>query len=254
MALQKMNNYLDKIFSLKDKTAIITGGSKGIGLGILSSFIKAGANVICISRTKPSDLKIQNFKHFQCDISDFNNFEKIFKEIFDIYGNIDILVNAAGISIPSRENFDELDRFNRTLSVNLASTYHCCEIVSEHMSQNSSIINITSIGSMLGFPKNPGYTASKGGVMALTKSLAIDFSSKKIRVNNIVPGYIKTDMTKKSFDDERLFNERLSRMIIKRWGTVEDIANAAIFLASDASSYINGSDLVVDGGWTAKGI
>jgi gluconate 5-dehydrogenase len=107
---------------------------------------------------------------------------------------------------------------------------------------------------VLGFPENPGYIASKGGVMALTKSLAIDLSPKNIRVNNIVPGYIKTDMTKKSFKDIELYNERLSRMIIKRWGNVEDIAGAAIFLASNASSYMTGIDIVIDGGWTAKGI
>ena len=107
---------------------------------------------------------------------------------------------------------------------------------------------------MLGFPNNPGYIASKGGVMALTKALAIDLSPKSIRVNNIVPGYIKTDMTHKSFKDKKMYNERLDRMIIKRWGSVKDITGAAIFLASDSSSYVTGTDVIIDGGWTAKGI
>mgnify|MGYP003988317807 FL=1 len=148
----------------------------------------------------------------------------------------------------------KLERFSKTLSVNLLATYQCCEIASKFMNKNSSIINVTSIGSMLGFPGNPGYVASKGGVMALTKSLAIDLSPMSIRVNNIVPGYIKTGMTLKSFKDKELYNERLNRMIIKRWGSVEDITGAAIFLASNSSSYVTGTDVIIDGGWTAKGM
>ncbi len=249
-----MNNYLESIFSLKNKTALITGGSKGIGAGIVSAFLDAGANVVCLSRSDPMVQDQPNFSYYQCDVSDSERFKSICKLIDSRYNGIDILVNAAGISLPTGSGDTEFERFNKTLSVNLIATYQCCEIASKFMCKNSSIINIASIGSVLGFPENPGYIASKGGVMALTKSLAIDLSPKNIRVNNIVPGYIKTDMTKKSFKDIELYNERLSRMIIKRWGNVEDIAGAAIFLASNASSYMTGIDIVIDGGWTAKGI
>lgn len=249
-----MNNYLESIFSLKNKTAIVTGGSRGIGAGISSAFLDAGANVICLSRSNPTMEDHPNFSYYQCDISDSEQVENICKLIDSHCNGVDILVNSAGISLPIKSGVSEFDRFNKTLSVNLVATYQCCEVVSKFMRKNSSIINITSIGSMLGFPGNPGYIASKGGIMALTKSLAMDLSLKKIRVNNIVPGYIETDMTKKSFKDENLYHERLNRMIIKRWGAVEDIVGAAIFLASDASSYVTGSDVIVDGGWTAKGM
>ena len=111
-----------------------------------------------------------------------------------------------------------------------------------------------SIGSMQGFPDNPGYIASKGGLRMLSKSLAIDLAKDNIRVNNIVPGYISTDMTKGSRNDPVLYEERLERMIIQRWGETEDIVGAVIYLASNASSYVTGIDLVVDGGWTAKGL
>ena len=105
-----------------------------------------------------------------------------------------------------------------------------------------------------GFPGNPAYVASKGGVRALTKALALDYASKNIRVNNIVPGYVCTAMTEKSYLDEKLYSERLDRMMIQRWGKAEDLAGAAIYLASEASSYVTGIDLIIDGGWTAKGL
>ena len=249
-----MSDYLESIFSLRNKTALITGGSRGIGAGIVSAFLDAGANVVCLSRSDPMVQGQPNFSYYQCDVSDSERFKSVCKLIDSRYNGVDILVNAAGISLPTGGSDTEFERFNKTLSVNLIATYQCCEIVSKFMRKNSSIVNIASIGSVLGFPENPGYIASKGGVMALTKSLAMDLSRKSIRVNNIVPGYIKTDMTEKSFKDTELYNERLNRMIIKRWGSVEDIAGAAIFLASNSSSYMTGTDIVIDGGWTAKGI
>ena len=248
------NNYLENIFSLKNKTAIVTGGSKGIGAAIVCAFIKAGANVVCISRSQPTIKEHTNFSHYKCDITDSQKFQSICELIDEKYNGINILINSAGISLPIQGKYDDFERFSKTLSVNLLATYQCCEIVSKFMHKGSSIINITSIGSMMGFPGNPGYVASKGGTMALTKSLAIDLSPMNIRVNNIVPGYIKTEMTQKSFKDKKMYNERLDRMIIRRWGSVEDIIGAAIFLASSSSSYVTGTDIIIDGGWTAKGL
>ena len=175
-------------------------------------------------------------------------------ETHDSHNGIDILVNAAGISLSKDNSTSKFEVFSKTIDVNLISTYKCCEIASEFMSNCGSIINITSIGSFLSFPDNPGYISSKGGLRSLTKALAEDLSAKEIRVNNIAPGYIRTDMTENSFSDSVLNKQRIDRMMIKRWGTVEDISAAAIFLASDASSYITGTDIVIDGGWTAKGI
>ena len=122
------------------------------------------------------------------------------------------------------------------------------------MHNGGSIINITSIGALQGFPNNPGYVASKGGTLALSRALALDYSKNNIRVNDIAPGYIKTDMTIKSFDDLEANQDRLNQMMIKRWGEPKDIIGAAIFLASDASSYMTGSSLIIDGGWISKGI
>ena len=117
-----------------------------------------------------------------------------------------------------------------------------------------SIINITSIGAELGFPNNPAYIAAKGALKQLTKSLALDLGPFGIRVNNIGPGYFRTDMTKGSWNDPQLEEDRIRRTILGRWGEPDDLAGAAIFLASEASRYITGQDLYVDGGWLAKGL
>ena len=123
-----------------------------------------------------------------------------------------------------------------------------------HLLPISIPLCILSIGSLFFFPENPGYVASKGGLRSLTKSLALDYAKMNIRVNNIVPGYIHTEMTDKSFNDPVLNKERMNRMIIQRWGQIEDIVGAAIFLCSDSSSYVTGTDLIVDGGWSARGL
>ena len=243
-------NYLETLFSLKGKTAIITGGSKGIGAEIALAFLNAGANIVCVSRSNLAKKKEINKFYKQCDITIAKEFNAICEYTISRYDNIDILVNAAGVSLPANKSLSNIDRFKKTLDINLTSLYQCCDIASRHMNNGGSILNITSIGSIMGFPNNPGYISSKGGVKMLTKSLAIDLSTNGIRVNNIAPGYIKTDMTKDSYENKQMHQERINRMIINRWGEVTDIIGAAIFLASDSSSYITGSEIVIDGGWT----
>jgi NAD(P)-dependent dehydrogenase (short-subunit alcohol dehydrogenase family) len=249
-----MINYLEQLFSLSGKTAIITGASRGIGSDIALAFLSAGANVICLSRSSKPSITELNQHYMQCDISNNKEFRNICKKTKELFGGVDILVNAAAVSLSSEKVNNKFERFDISLNINLSSTYQCCEIASEFMLNGGSIINITSIASMVGFPDNPGYVASKGGLRALTKALAEDFSVKNIRVNNIAPGYIKTDMTRKSFSSDELYKERLNRMIIKRWGESNDIVGGAIFLASNSSSYVTGIDLVIDGGWMAKGL
>jgi NAD(P)-dependent dehydrogenase (short-subunit alcohol dehydrogenase family) len=249
-----MNDYIEKLFSLKGKVAVVTGASRGIGAKIAFGLSNAGASVVGIARSSKPQRKLEKGDYRQCDILNISAYEKICQEVHHKFGRIDILVNSAGISLPVTER-DSRALFSQILNTNLVSTYNCCDIVVKFMqASGGSIINISSIGSYLGFPGNPGYVASKGGVSSLAKALALDYSSKNIRVNNIAPGYIRTNMTKKSYLDETLNRERVNRMMIKRWGETEDLAGAAIYLASDASSYVTGVDLIVDGGWTAKGL
>tara|TARA_B100001057_G_scaffold499985_1_gene612827 strand:+ start:9523 stop:10269 length:747 start_codon:yes stop_codon:yes gene_type:complete len=248
-----MNNFIEDLFSLKGKVAIVTGGSKGIGRQISEALARAGAEVYAIGRSKESKTKPKGVIYCSCDITKKNTFKSLCKKIIKEKGKIDILFNSAGISLESNnENMQEI--FRTTIETNLIATFNCCQVVSELMLESGVIVNVSSIGSKVGFPGNPGYVSSKGGIKQLTKALAIDYSKKNIRVNSLVPGYMKTDMTKKSYENPKEKKERLNNMIIKRWGKPQDLIGAAIFLCSDASSYMTGAELIIDGGWLSKGL
>lgn len=246
------------LFSLNKQVAIVTGASRGIGAAIANGLLTAGAVVIGIARSDtPSDELSDDVDYRRCDVLDDNEFEGLCQFVFKKYGVISVLINCAGISMPLvEEKTKNRDNFRQTLEVNLVSVYNCCVAVQSYMKESGggAIINITSINSIIGFPGNPGYVAAKGGARLLTKALALDLIADNIRVNAIAPGYIQTDMTKKSYGDSDLYNQRLKHMIIPRWGKPEDLVGAAVFLSSSASSYMTGQDIVVDGGWTAKGL
>lgn len=251
------------LFNLDNKTAIVTGAAKGNGFAIAKGFIEAGAKVyfVDILDEKLHDsLKLVNNDNayaIVADVTKNKDLENMVSTVLSTSGKIDILVNNAGVTIGgvSSENY-LLDSWNKTFSVNLDSVFKLCQLVGQEMikKKKGSIINITSIGAELGFPENPAYVSSKGGLKMLTKALARDWAKYNIRVNNLVPGYMRTDMTDKSYKDTKLYKERLNRMMIKRWGKPEDLIGPAIFLASDSSSYVTGIDLFVDGGWTANGM
>ncbi len=251
-----MSSFVDNFFSIKDKVILVTGASKGIGMVLADKMAQAGGNVFALARSVSSKVDIPcGVTYKQCDVTDDEAFSAICRDISSSEYAIDVLVNAAGISLFGDGCID-IERFSRTIEVNLKAAYTCSMIVSSYMrkSKSPSIVNITSINSIVGFPGNPGYVASKGGLRMLTKALAIDLIKDNIRVNAIAPGYIHTDMTDKSFSDPELYEQRLKHMIIPRWGKPEDIVGAAIFLISEASSYMTGQDIIVDGGWTAKGL
>ena len=243
-------SFIEELFNLNGKLAIVTGASRGIGLAIAQGLSAAGCEVFGLSRNRPKIKKEIN--HFQLDISKTKKIEEFLKsEIKN--RQINILVNAAGISL-SQGSENSYEKFSEILKVNLEYTYRFCEMIVHRMPVNSSVINVTSIGAHLGFPDNPGYQASKSGLSGVTRALAYDYSKLKIRVNNLVPGYIKTDMTIGSYNDYKTRVQRENRMLIQRWGEPKDLIGAVLFLASDASSYVTGIDLIVDGGWMIKGL
>ncbi len=241
------------MFSLTGKIAIVTGASRGIGFALADGLAAAGAHVVAIARSAQPRVPFSHpVQYISADVS--GAIGEVFAGVAQAHGRIDILVNAAGITLPGAQDEAALANFERSLQVNLTAPFACCLAARPHMPPGSSIINVTSIGSIVGLPDNPGYAAAKGGLRMLTKGLAVDYGSSGIRVNALAPGYIHTDMTAKSFSDPVLHEQRRAHTCLGRWGTVDDLLGAAIFLASNASSYITGHDLLVDGGWTAKGL
>lgn len=245
------------LFSLEGRVALVSGASRGIGQAIAAGLAGAGATVIGCGRSPRSASTPDGAVVYrQCDVTNANEFSTLCDGIRQQHGKLNIYVHAAGITLSDSNPAERASNFDRTLEVNLGAAYRCCLAVAELMSpaDGGSIINITSIGSVLGFPGNPGYVAAKGGLRMMSKALALDFGARNIRVNNIAPGYIRTDMTEQSYQDPVRNHQRLERTILGRWGEPRDLVGAAIFLASDASAYVTGLDLFVDGGWTAKGL
>jgi NAD(P)-dependent dehydrogenase (short-subunit alcohol dehydrogenase family) len=242
------------LFSLVGKSAIVTGASRGIGFALANGLAAAGATVVGIARSpQPRSPFLDSVRYISADVS--GAVDLLFAEIAAVQGSIDVLVNAAGITLPNAsKNQTLLADFEQTLKVNLSAPFACCIAARPYMKPGSSIINITSVNSVLGFPENPGYGAAKGGLRIMTKALAVDYGSSGIRVNAVAPGYIQTDMTRMSFADPEQNERRRRHTCIGRWGTPEDLVGATIFLASDASAYVTGQDIFVDGGWTAKGL
>jgi NAD(P)-dependent dehydrogenase (short-subunit alcohol dehydrogenase family) len=253
-----MSAFLKGLFGLDGCVAIVTGASRGIGAAIALGLAKSGAQVFGVSRSlRPEwDAEDVRMTYQSCDIRDSVAFRGVCTGIYERHQKIDILINAAGISVPPETETGGDDYFDEMIDTNLRAVYKTCMIVTEYMrkSGGGNILNITSINSVLGFPGNPGYVSAKGGTKMLTKALAIDLGQDNIRVNALAPGYIHTDMTRKSYADTELHQQRLRHMILPRWGEPEDLVGAAIFLVSKASSYMTGQDVFVDGGWTAKGL
>ncbi len=229
------------------KNIVITGASKGIGKEIADHLsLVSKYKIINISRNKNKNPKIINYL---CDISHYNNVKKVFKKI----KNIDVLINNSGVTNFSK---DPINNFDKIVKTNLNGFFYCSHEAAKLLKKkkNSKIINISSINSYQAFPNNPGYVSSKGGIKMLTKALALDYGKFGIRVNSISPGYINSGMSKRSFKNRKKNLERKKRMIIRRWGSPKDLFGVIEFLISEKSSYITGQDIVVDGGWLAKGL
>jgi gluconate 5-dehydrogenase len=248
---------LEDLFSLSGRVAVVTGGSRGLGAAIAGGLAAAGAEVVAVGRTPETGVPGRRALTYRsCDVTDVAAFGDLLGETAGRLGRLDILVNAAAITRPAAEGTQGLADFDATLATNLRAAYANCLAAAGPMalSGGGSIVNVTSVGSVLGFPGNPGYVAAKGGLRMLTKALAMDFADRNIRVNNLAPGYMRTEMTEASFADPVRHEARRRHTILGRWGKPEDVVGAAIFLASAASSYVTGLDLFVDGGWTARGL
>ena len=169
---------INDLFSVKKLNIVITGSSRGIGFYLADFLYNSGSNLLLLGRSKKLKIKLFN-QYKSCDINNISQFKKICSEFKNKFGKIDVLVNNAGISLEEKSEKKKIENFVKTIETNLISTYKCCETIYPLMQNGGSIINISSIGSLLAMKKNPGYVASKGGINSMTRSLAEDFSKKK---------------------------------------------------------------------------
>lgn len=238
------------MYNLKDKVAIVTGSSSGIGLSIAQELEKNGAKVIY------SDIKEEgeNPNYFKCDVSDYNQMKDLVDFTVDKHGQLDIMVNNAGIGALGGILDVSLEDWQKVIDVNLSGVFYGTQLAALKMKDlkiKGSIINISSILGSVGLKSALAYCTSKGGVVQLTRAAALDLALDNIRVNIIAPGFIATEMTK-----DVLANQEFSQMVkqntpMERVGEVLDIAGAALYLASPISKFVTGTVLHVDGGWTA---
>jgi len=250
----------ENLFSIKNKVIIITGAGRGIGNMFAISMARHFAHVYCFDINFPVNIPknlSKNLFYVKCDLTNTKKFLSNCKKIYGKHKKIDVLINNLGVSFPNntKTSYSEND-WNKTLQINLTTSFKCSETVIPFMKKqkSGSIINITSINAEFGFPNNPAYIASKGGLKMLGKSLAKDCGQFGIRVNNLGPGYFKTAMNAKSWKNIKLRKARTERTLLNRWGETRELVGPCIFLASDASSYVTGQDLYVDGGWSANGL
>lgn len=246
---------------LKDKVAIITGATSGIGAKIAETFIKNGAKVLIIARHKNEELIKnlgKNAKFFSANITDENSVKDIYKFGIKNFGKIDILVNNAGITGPTKPSFElSFNEWNEVINLNingtfLMSKYALLEMIKQ---KSGNIINIASVLGMVASEAFSVYSTSKGAIIAMTKQDALSVAKFNVRVNSISPGTIKTNAVANL--EKQIGNEAFDEMFNKPHplggvGSVEYVANAALFLASDEAKWITGANLVVDGGFTIK--
>ena len=238
---------------LKDKNIIVTGATGGIGNSIVKKFYEYGANILA-SGTKIDKLEklksnFKNIKILKFDITDNDKIEKFIDDATnELGGSLNCLVNNAGITKDNLAIRMSLDEWNSVINLNLTSTFLCSKFGIKKMLKNKSgkIINITSVVGHTGNLGQSNYTASKAAIVAMSKSLAIEYAKKNININCISPGFIETAMTDKI--DEKFKEIIISKIPSARLGQPEDIANAVLFLASNQSDYINGETLHINGG------
>ncbi len=251
---------------LKEKVCIITGGAKGIGEATARLFRQEGAQVAVVDIDEPKGMALvseldesgDNAIFIKCDVSCSVEVKSMVEKVKDKFNRVDILVNSAGITDDATVVTTLEENWNRVIGVNLTGIYLCCKEVVPLMTEQGggSIVNLGSIASFVGLQSNAAYNASKGGVLMLTRNMAVDFASKNIRVNAVCPAMIMTpmleDFIKLQPDPEAYVKGVEASTPLGRMGTSEEVAHAVLFFAADDCKFATGSALMVDGGYTAK--
>lgn len=249
-------------FSLDGRIAIVTGGSKGLGKAMAEGFAEAGASVAIVSRHgKEADgvaealqaASGQRCRGYACDVTDWDQVSGLVEAVLADFGQIDILVNNAGINI--RGAIDELavEEFLNVQATNVTGPWLLCRAVAPHMKERKygRVINLGSTLSLIALADRTPYATSKGAILQMTKALALEWAPYGITVNAMLPGPFGTEMNRSLLDDPEAYQTFIAKIPLGRWGELDEIKGLALFLASDASSFVTGAGITIDGGWTA---
>ena len=248
---------------VKNKTALVTGAGKGIGKACAVALAEAGANLIILSRTKSDLDKVEKqitklkrkCKSYICDVSNYDDLKSVFNKI----SSLDILVNNAGTNRPDHFTKITKEDMDYVVNLNMKAAFHVAQMAAKVMLRSKnrkikggSIINMSSQLGKVGAPNRSIYNMTKFGLEGLTRGMALDLAKNNIRVNSICPTFVETPLVKNFFKDKKFKKAMMDNIPLGRLATDSDIATAVVYLASNASSMITGSSLVIDGGWTAK--
>ena len=256
-----MDFTLDR-FGLTDRVALVTGASRGIGRALAVGLARAGADVVLAARSAAAleetarEVEAVGRRALACptDLARPEDVVSLRERAERAFGRVDVLVNNAGVSeavTPTEEL--SLEEWNRTIAVNLTGAFLCCRELGPAMVRRGkgAIVNVGSILGEVGMPRALAYCVSKAGLVALTKSLAAEWARGGVRVNLVAPGFVDTEMVAAQRSDERARRYLEQRTLLRRFGTVDEMVGAVLYLASDASSYTTGATLLLDGGWRA---
>ncbi len=244
-------------FDLTGKICIVTGGGRGIGRGMAEGLARNGATVVLSGRTKTTldeaaaAIGGDTWSH-PADVSKEDDVIALRDAVLARHGKIDVLVNNAGVD-PIFKMIDRtsLEEWKHIVDINLTGLFLCCKYLGGAMKEGGSVINVSSVAGHVGLMRSVPYCASKGGAELMTKALAIDWASRGVRVNTLAPGWVDTDLTHELLTHDVHGQRMLAGTPLGRFATPKDMAGGVVFLASDASSFMTGQSLVIDGGWTA---
>jgi NAD(P)-dependent dehydrogenase (short-subunit alcohol dehydrogenase family) len=249
------------LFKLKDRVALITGGSKGLGESMAFALAQAGARVVINSRTQ-SDCdavasEVQESTGIEsvgmaADVTQESAVDELFGKVVDYFGQLDIVINSAGINIRHPIEEFPFEDYRKVIDINMVGTWLCCRAAGRIMKPAGlgSVINVSSTLGAVGLEDRSAYTSSKSGVIGMTRAIAKEWAEHGVRCNALCPGPFLTEMNKPLLNQPERVDKLIRLTAMNRWAEMHEIKGAALFLASDASSYVTGSELYVDGGWT----